>query len=115
MILSPCQLQCFLHREIFVTIPKFCAAATLNLKSELSEMGMKDVFSRDADLSGITKIPVEVSKVRCVLSVLFFVLYLFYNVFHPETDFDGTLTILKCHRQNVSVIELHIWNVFFSF
>ncbi|XP_040188204.1 alpha-1-antitrypsin-like protein CM55-MS [Rana temporaria] len=48
--------------EIFVTIPKFCAAATLNLKSELSEMGMKDVFSSDADLSGITKIHVEVSK-----------------------------------------------------
>ncbi|XP_077319889.1 alpha-1-antitrypsin-like protein CM55-MS [Lithobates pipiens] len=48
--------------EIFVAIPKFCAEATINLKSELSEMGMKDVFTGKANLSGITKSHVEVSE-----------------------------------------------------
>ncbi|KAM5129320.1 uncharacterized protein ACMZJ9_019817 [Mantella aurantiaca] len=57
--------------KIRLSIPKFCLSATLNLKNELPHLGMKDVFSGHADLSGITGDHVEVSEAihKAVLSV----------------------------------------------
>ncbi|XP_072284265.1 alpha-1-antitrypsin-like protein CM55-MS [Pyxicephalus adspersus] len=43
--------------QITLSIPKFSVSTTLDLKSELSQMGIKDVFSSKADLSGITGDP----------------------------------------------------------
>jgi serpin B len=50
--------------EVHVTIPKFKIEAEYELKEELSQLGMKQVFTREADLSGIDgKKDLEVSKV----------------------------------------------------
>jgi serpin B len=50
--------------EVHVTIPKFKIEAEYELKEQLSQLGMKQVFTREADLSGIDgKKDLEVSKV----------------------------------------------------
>ncbi|XP_075047864.1 alpha-1-antitrypsin-like protein GS55-MS [Mixophyes fleayi] len=56
---------------IRLSVPKFTISATLDLKEELSKMGIKDVFSDNADLSGITGAPLKVSKAvhKAVLKV----------------------------------------------
>lgn len=41
-------------REVFVSLPKFTLEMKLNLKKELSEMGMPEAFSKEADFSGMT-------------------------------------------------------------
>ncbi|XP_018414891.1 PREDICTED: alpha-1-antiproteinase 2-like [Nanorana parkeri] len=57
--------------KILLSIPKFCVSATLNLKNELPKLGIKDVFSGIADLSGITGDRLQVSEAihKAVLSV----------------------------------------------
>jgi serpin B len=50
--------------EVHVTIPKFKIEAEYELKEQLSQLGMSQVFTREADLSGIDgKRDLEVSKV----------------------------------------------------
>jgi serpin B len=50
--------------EVHVTIPKFKIEAEYELKEQLSQLGMSQVFTREADLSGIDgKKDLEVSKV----------------------------------------------------
>ncbi|XP_063803659.1 alpha-1-antiproteinase-like [Pseudophryne corroboree] len=44
------------------SMPKFSASSTLDLKTELSEIGIKEIFSGSADLSGITGTPLRVSE-----------------------------------------------------
>jgi len=39
--------------EVHTTIPKFKIEGSYSLKDELSRLGMKEVFTRNADLSGI--------------------------------------------------------------
>jgi serpin B len=52
------------EREVNVTIPKFKIEAEYELKEELSKLGMRQVFTPEADLSGIDgKKDLEVSKV----------------------------------------------------
>lgn len=41
-------------RKVFVSIPKFRVTSQFNLKSVLGQMGIHDLFSPNADLSGIT-------------------------------------------------------------
>jgi serpin B len=50
--------------EVHVTIPKFKVEASYSLRDKLSELGMKEVFTSSADLSGIDgKKDLEVSQV----------------------------------------------------
>jgi serpin B len=52
------------EREVNVTIPKFKIEAEYELKEQLSKLGMRQVFTPEADLSGIDgKKDLEVSKV----------------------------------------------------
>ncbi|MCK4747998.1 MAG: serpin family protein, partial [Bacteroidales bacterium] len=44
----------FESAEVHVSLPKFKSELMLNLKNELSAMGMSLAFSRDADLSGMS-------------------------------------------------------------
>ncbi|XP_063803633.1 alpha-1-antiproteinase-like [Pseudophryne corroboree] len=48
--------------EITLSVPKFSVSATLDLKDELSELGMPHVFSHHANFSGITGGSLKVSK-----------------------------------------------------
>jgi serpin B len=57
-------IQNLKENEVHVTIPKFKIEAEYELKEQLSQLGMKQVFTREADLSGIDgKKDLEVSKV----------------------------------------------------
>jgi serpin B len=50
--------------EVHVTIPKFKIETSYSLKEQLSQLGMKEVFTSSADLSGIDgKLDLVVSKV----------------------------------------------------
>ncbi|KAM4690568.1 uncharacterized protein WCC33_017971 [Rhinophrynus dorsalis] len=62
----------FYWRSVDLTIPKFSVSATLDLQKELTKMGVTDVFSDNADLSGIVEgVKLMVSKAvhKAVLSV----------------------------------------------
>ncbi|XP_002936109.1 alpha-1-antitrypsin isoform X2 [Xenopus tropicalis] len=53
----------FRYQSIELTIPKFSIMATLDLIEELKKFGVTDVFSQNADLSGIVEgTPLKVSK-----------------------------------------------------
>ncbi|XP_015205558.1 alpha-1-antitrypsin homolog [Lepisosteus oculatus] len=54
-----------------VEMPKYSVSASYSLKEILIEMGIVNVFGQHADLSGISEVPLKVSKVahRAVLSV----------------------------------------------
>jgi serpin B len=57
-------IQNLRESEVHVTIPKFKIEAEYELREQLSQLGMKQVFTREADLSGIDgKKDLEVSKV----------------------------------------------------
>jgi len=52
------------ENEVHVTIPKFKIESSYELKEQLSDLGMKEVFTSEADLSGIDgKRDLQVSKV----------------------------------------------------
>nr|XP_037275460.1 leukocyte elastase inhibitor C-like [Rhipicephalus microplus] len=41
------------ERDVAISLPRFCAKQVINMKDTLSSMGIKDVFTGFADLSGI--------------------------------------------------------------
>ncbi|KAL7992651.1 hypothetical protein Chor_016907 [Crotalus horridus] len=54
-----------------VSIPKFNISATYSLKEPLSQLGITEIFTDHADLSGVTRQPLKLSKVthKAVLTV----------------------------------------------
>lgn len=50
-------------REIELFLPKFRIETTLDLEEALMKLGMTDMFGNAADFSGITDVPLKVSKV----------------------------------------------------
>ncbi|XP_066044825.1 alpha-1-antitrypsin-like [Chamaea fasciata] len=51
------------EREIYLDLPKFSVSSSYDLKSLFKKMGVTEVFSDQADLSGLAKnLPVKVSK-----------------------------------------------------
>ncbi|KAL7992650.1 hypothetical protein Chor_016906 [Crotalus horridus] len=60
------------HRGVaMVSIPKFSISATYSLKEPLSQLGITEIFTDHADLSGVTGQPLKLSKVthKAVLTV----------------------------------------------
>ncbi|NXR51574.1 A1AT protein, partial [Hippolais icterina] len=50
-------------REIYLDLPKFSVSGSYDVKSLFEKMGVKEVFSDQADLSGVAKnLPLKVSK-----------------------------------------------------
>ncbi|XP_008556782.1 antichymotrypsin-2-like [Microplitis demolitor] len=49
--------------EIILHVPKFKIESTIDLQQILTNMGLKSMFEDTADLSGITNVPVKISKV----------------------------------------------------
>lgn len=59
-----CPYLCFFYRKIHVHIPKFSISGTYDVKNIVKQMGMVNLFTEQADLSGITEEPgLMVSKV----------------------------------------------------
>ena len=50
-------------RQIELYLPRFRVRAKADLTSSLAELGVRTLFGKDADLSGITDEPIQVSKV----------------------------------------------------
>jgi serpin B len=50
-------------RQVEVYLPKFRVRAKADLTGALADLGVHSLFGRDADLSGITDEPIQVSKV----------------------------------------------------
>lgn len=47
----------FFYRKIHLHIPKLCISGTYDVKSIVKQVGMIDLFTEQADLSGITEEP----------------------------------------------------------
>ncbi|KAK9409467.1 alpha-1-antitrypsin-like [Crotalus adamanteus] len=74
------------HRGVaMVSIPKFSISATYSLKEPLSQLGITEIFTDHADLSGVTRQPLKLSKVthKAVLTV---------DESNWKTPFDSELT-----------------------
>ncbi|ETE56674.1 hypothetical protein L345_17614, partial [Ophiophagus hannah] len=54
-----------------VSIPKFNISATYSLKEPFSQLGITEIFTDHADLTGVTRQPLKLSKVthKAVLTV----------------------------------------------
>ncbi|XP_043844850.1 corticosteroid-binding globulin isoform X2 [Dromiciops gliroides] len=59
------------ERDVHLRIPKFCISESYELNDVLEELGMMELFTVKADFSGITDVPIKLSKVhhKVVLSV----------------------------------------------
>jgi len=59
------------RRTAHVSLPKFNISATYSLKEPLTQLGITDIFTDHADLSGITEQPLKLSKVthKAVMTV----------------------------------------------
>lgn len=54
----------FLKRDIYLDLPKFSVSSSYDVKSLFKKMGVTEVFSDQADLSGVAKnLLLKVSKV----------------------------------------------------
>lgn len=61
-----------LTRKINVSVPKFKIESTVdNIRNSLESLGMKNPFSKDADFSGMTDIPMKIDEIlqKCCLEV----------------------------------------------
>ena len=50
-------------RYVFLYLPKFSISADAPLENTLKEMGITDAFENKADFSGMSEVPLKVSKV----------------------------------------------------